>query len=173
MTTNFTTPVGRLVQGDVFRPRDRDQQGNPLTVKTGPNAGQPRVDYFIALAIPKTDPQWPAFNALLDAEAKAAWPQGQHASPKFSNKIADGDGLDDNGKPNSEKPGFAGCWVVKFSSGFAPALWARSKVLPEHLRGPDPEGFIQVTDPSVLKRGYYIRVAGNVASNQNQQRPGM
>lgn len=173
MPTNFTSPVGRMVQGDIFKPRTTDQQGNPLTIKSGPNAGQPRTDYFVALAIPKDSPEWPAFKAAVDAEAKAAWPQGQYASPKFSNKIIDGDGVDDNGKPNSAKPGFAGHWVVRFSTGFAPAVWARSKVLPEHMRGPDPEGFIQVTDPAVVKRGYFIRVAGNVASNQNAQSPGL
>lgn len=173
MPTNFTSPVGRMVQGDIFKPRTTDQQGNPLTIKSGPNAGQPRSDYFVAIAVPKDSPEWPAFKALVDAEAKAAWPQGQYNSPKFSNKIIDGDGMDDNGKPNSDKPGFAGCWVVRFSSGFAPTLWARSKVLPEHMRSPDPEAFVQVTDPSVLKRGYFIRVAGNVASNQNAQSPGL
>lgn len=173
MPTNFTSPVGRMVQGDIFKPRTTDQQGNPLTIKSGPNAGQPRSDYFVAIAVPKDSPEWPAFKALIDAEAKAAWPQGQFNSPKFSNKIIDGDGMDDNGKSNADKPGFAGCWVVRFSSGFAPALWARSKVLPEHMRSPDPESFVQVTDPSVLKRGYFIRVAGNVAGNNNQQSPGL
>ena len=173
MPSNFTSPVGRMVQGDIFKPRTTDQQGNPLTIKSGPNAGQPRSDYFVAVAVPKDSPDWPAFKALVDAEAKAAWPQGQHSSPKFSNKIIDGDGMDDNGKSNADKPGFAGCWVVRFSSGFAPALWARSKVLPEHMRSPDPESFVQVTDPSVLKRGYFIRVAGNVAGNNNQQSPGL
>lgn len=173
MPSNFTSPVGRMVQGDIFKPRTTDQQGNPLTIKSGPNAGQPRSDYFVAVAVPKDSPDWPAFKAIIDAEAKAAWPQGQFNSPKFSNKIIDGDGVDDNGKPNSDKPGFAGCWVVRFSSGFAPTLWARSKVLPEHMRSPDPEAFVQVTDPSVLKRGYFIRVAGNVAGNNNQQSPGL
>lgn len=173
MPTNFTSPVGRLVQGDPFKPRTTDQQGNPLTIKSGPNAGQPRSDYFIAIAVPKDSPEWPAFKALIDAEAKAAWPQGQFNSPKFSNKIIDGDGMDDNGKSNADKPGFAGCWVVRFSSGFAPAIWARSKVLPEHMRSPDPESFVQVTFPTALKRGYFIRTAGNVAGNQNQQSPGL
>lgn len=173
MPSNFTSPVGRMVQGDIFKPRTTDQQGNPLTIKSGPNAGQPRSDYFVAVAVPKNSPDWAAFKAIIDAEAKAAWPQGQYNSPKFSDKIIDGDGVDDNGKPNSEKAGFAGCWVVRFSSGFAPALWARSKVLPEHMRSPDPESFVQVTDPSVLKRGYFIRVAGNVAGNNNVQSPGL
>lgn len=173
MPSNFTSPVGRMVQGDIFKPRTTDQQGNPLTTKSGPNAGQPRSDYFVAVAVPKNSPDWAAFKAIIDAEAKAAWPQGQFNSPKFSDKIIDGDGVDDNGKQNSEKAGFAGCWVVRFSSGFAPALWARSKVLPEHMRSPDPESFVQVTDPSVLKRGYFVRVAGNVAGNNNIQSPGL
>lgn len=173
MPTNFTSPTGRLVQGDAFKARDKDQQGNPLVVKSGPNAGQPRVDFFVAIAVPKNSPEWPAFKALIDAEAKAAWPQGQFNSPKFSNKIIDGDGMDDNGKPNSEKPGFAGCWVIRFSSGFAPAIWARSKVLPPNLQGPDPEAFIQITDPALVKKGYYLRAAGNTQSNMNTSSPGL
>lgn len=173
MPQNFTTPVGRFVQGDPVKPRTTDQQGNPLTIKTGPNAGQTRSDYFMAIAVPKNSPEWPAFKAIIDSEAQASWPQGQHASPKFSNKIIDGDGVDDNGKQNSEKVGFAGCWVVRLSSGYAPTIWARSKVLPPPMQGPDPEALIQVTDPSVLKRGYFTRASGNAASNSNMQSPGL
>ena len=35
------TPVGRIVQGSCFEAKTHDLQGNPLVVKTGPNAGQP------------------------------------------------------------------------------------------------------------------------------------
>jgi len=50
----FTTPPGRLVTGSVYQPRTKDNLGGPLTIKTGPNAGQPRVDYNFGVAIPKT-----------------------------------------------------------------------------------------------------------------------
>ena len=50
---NILTPPGRLVQGSLYKGSTQDAEGNPLIVKTGPNAGQSRVDYFFAVAIPK------------------------------------------------------------------------------------------------------------------------
>jgi len=50
---NITSPVGRIVMGSLYDPSTTDAEGKPLVVKTGPNAGQPRVNYFFALAIPK------------------------------------------------------------------------------------------------------------------------
>ena len=61
MATNATTPVGRYVQGDLYTPQDKDAAGRPMLVKSGPNVGQPTRKWFFALAIPKTDPGWPAF----------------------------------------------------------------------------------------------------------------
>src|ERR1700709_118294 len=46
-------PVGRFVGGDLYTPNDKDVDGNPLLVKQGPNKGQPTVQYFCAVAIPK------------------------------------------------------------------------------------------------------------------------
>ena len=51
--TNFTTPVGRLVMGSLYKAQDKDADGKPLLIKSGPNAGQPKVQYFFALAVPK------------------------------------------------------------------------------------------------------------------------
>ena len=51
--TQILTPVGRLVQGDCFEPQTTDAEGKPLLIKNGPNAGQPRVEYFMAIAVPK------------------------------------------------------------------------------------------------------------------------
>ena len=38
-SVNFTTPVGRLVQGSLYKGNDTDAEGRPLVVKTGANAG--------------------------------------------------------------------------------------------------------------------------------------
>ena len=125
MASIFTTPVGRLVQGSPFEPQTKDQKGNLRVVKSGPNAGQPSPQWFVAVAFAKTDPAWPAFYAILDAEARAGFPNlfpggGPCILPSFAWKIIDGDGFDTTGKPWSSREGFAGHWVVRFTSGFAP-----------------------------------------------------
>lgn len=172
MPANFTSPAGRLVQGDAYRPNDKDSNGAPLTDKNG----APRVEYHIAIAIQKDSAEWPAFKALLDAESAAAWPQGQWKSPSFSSKIEDGDSTIPNKKgivPNT-RPGFPGCWVVHFTNGFAPSVWSRSKMLPPERQGPEPEAFIQLYQDSGLpKKGNVVRVSGDTKGNSNQQSPGM
>ena len=46
-------PVGRIVGGSLYKGQDKDAEGHPLVVKTGPNAGQARVRYYVGYAIPK------------------------------------------------------------------------------------------------------------------------
>lgn len=168
MKQDFLTPVGRIVQGDAFKPQTTDQLGNPLTVKSGPNTGQATQRYYIGVAFPKTDAAFQAFYAKLIEVARASWPQhfnaqGQCTHPKMSLKVIDGDGVDDNGKPNNTKEGFAGHWVVKFSSSFAPRCF--------YLGHYQPHEAIQ--DPNAIQRGYYVRVAGTIEGNGNQQKPGL
>jgi hypothetical protein len=167
MPTNFTSPVGRLVQGDAFKPNTTDMQGAPLTIKTGPNAGQARTEWFVALAFAKSDPAWPAFKALIDAEARLSWPHlyptpgGPCVLPTFSDKVVDGDGFDDRGRPFNRLPGFAGHWVVRFTNGFPPQV-VKSE-----------GGAWREARPEELKRGFYGRVAGTIKSNDNAQKPGL
>lgn len=168
MPTPFTSPVGRIVQGDVFDPQTTDQQGRPRVILEGPRAGQPNPQWFIAVAFPKNDPAWPPFKAILDAEAAASWPSlhpGGVRIPSivFSDKIIDGDGYDTTGKHNGTKEGFAGCWVVRFTSGFAPKTY----------RPTTPGVWVEVTDPKEIKRGYYVRVAGSTTTNKNPTKPGI
>lgn len=170
----FTTPVGRLVQGDVDTPQDKDAQGNPRVVKTGPNAGQPNPQYFIAVAFPKADPQgeFGRFYGQLLQQAAADFPnlfpgaaQGDYACvhPQFSFKVIDGDGRDSNGKSNAEKEGFAGNWVVRFASGYPPRIFDAGKYGPHD----------QIQEKGFIKRGYYVRVSGTIEGNGNAQRPGL
>jgi len=166
--SQFLTPIGRLVQGDAMTPQTKDQQGAPLTIKTGPNAGQPTQRYFIAVAFRKGDPAAEAFIATLRNDARAAWPQwhdatGKCTHPKFSNKITDGDGVDDNGKPNATKEGFAGHWVVKFSSSYPPKCFHAGRYQPHE----------QIQSPLEIRRGYFVRVAGGAETNGNAQKPGI
>lgn len=170
----FTSPVGRLVQGDCFEAQTKDQQGNPRVIKTGPNAGQPNPVFFIAVAFPKlvngvANPEFAAFFALIDRVSRLEWPalfpdpNGGCVNPKFSAKWIDGDGLDDSGKSNATKEGFAGHWVVRFSSAYAPKVVV-----------PGGNGTWEATtDKSRIKRGYFIRVAGSMTGNDNAQNPGI
>lgn len=184
--TRFTTPVMRLVQGSVDQAQTTDMQGNPRVVKSGPNAGQPNPQYFIAAAIQKTDPNWPAFWAQIVNQAVADFPAmfpqgaaqiiaaggpdqygrppaGTCLHPQFSFKMADGDGYDQNGKSNAEKAGMPGHWVVRFSSGYAPRCYHVGKYGPAD----------QIQETNVIRRGYFVRVSGSMEGNGDQQRPGL
>lgn len=172
----FSGPEGRLVQGDAFEPQTKDQNGNPLVVKTGPNAGQPTQRWFMAVAYDKRHPETLPYLQKLAEIARAAWPAYFTAfnpnnpplfgcsHPRFSIKIMDGDGVDDNGKPNNTKEGFAGHWVVKYSSSFqAPGVWDIGNL----------DEMARITDPRALQRGFYVRMFCSVETNGNDQRPGI
>lgn len=166
MTDNtFLTPVGRLVQGDCFTPQDKDNEGRPLITKNGPNAGQPTKRWFIGVAIPKTDPGFAALWAKITAEARGGFPQlfdatGNCTRQGFAFKVIDGDGVDQNGQSYANRDGFAGHWVLKLTSGFAPKCYTAG-------------GAAQIVDPNAIKRGYYVRVYGNVTSNGQVSKPGV
>jgi hypothetical protein len=178
----FTTPAGRLVQGDPFVPQTKDRSGNLRVVKSGPNAGQPSPQTFIAVAFPKTapdpatgvtvegrNPAFEAFYGVLDRVARQEWPQffpagAQKAThPRFAWKVKDGDGVDENGKSNADKEGFAGHWVVSFASAYSPKV----------VRPAGNGVWETVTDPAALKRGYYVRVAGSATGNDSTDTPGL
>jgi hypothetical protein len=172
----LTSPRGRLVQGDPFEPQTTDQNGAPLTIKTGPNAGQPTKRWFIAVAFKKTDPATMPYLMEMARYAATSWPayfpSGAAMVPplfgctrqNFSMKIMDGDGVDDNGKQNRDKAGFAGHWVVKYSTSIqAPGVWQE----------PNFDEMARVNDPRMLPKGYYVKVNHTVQSNDNDQRPGI
>lgn len=167
----FLTPVMRMVQGDPFEMQTKDMQGATLTTKTGPNAGQPTQRYFVAGAIAKNDPAFPAFYALMVQAAKAGFPtlfdaNGNCLARDFSWKLSDGDSTQvsrPGETPNARKEGFPGHWVIKFSSSFPPRVFYAGHYAPHE----------QIQDRNVLRRGDYIRVAGTMEANGNQQKPGL
>jgi hypothetical protein len=157
-------PVGRLVMGSMTSPQDKDAEGNPLKVKSGPNAGQPRVDYFFAVAIPKeAGKQWwdTEWGAKIVACANAAFPNGQTGNAAFAWKVKDGDSAVPNrrGKKPCDQEGYPGNWIVYFSSGFAPKTF-------------DARGSAAV-DPATIKLGHYVQVYGSVAGNGSPNQPGV
>lgn len=181
----FTTPLGRIVQGDVFVAQTKDQQGNLRVFKSGPNVGQPNPQFFIAVAFPKKmadgsdNHEFNAFYALLDRVARAEWPAlfptpGQPCvNPMFTMKVKDGDGTDRNGKSNATKPGFAGHWVVSFASQYAPK--AVRPLVPNPVNPQDWENLSY--DPAAgakpIKCGDWVRVAGSTSGNDSPNTPGL
>lgn len=158
-------PVGRLVQGSLYTAQEKDQQGNPLTIKTGPNIGKLTKKWFFAVAIKKNgETHWGSteWGAPILATGRAGFPGGQAESPSFAWKIEDGDSAipNKNGRKNCEREGMPGHWILNFSSGFAPKIF-------------NSDGTAPVTDPNAVKLGHFVQVLGNVAPNNNTQNPGV
>jgi len=163
--TNLTTPVGRLVMGSLYKPNTTDAEGRPLLVKNGPNAGQPRSEYYFALAIPKGAEQaWShtEWGAVIYNTGVRAFPQGQYQKPDFAWKIEDGDSTIPNqkGRKNVDREGHKGHWILKFSSGNAPKTF-------------NADGTQAITEQGAVKTGYYVQVNCTVAGNESTQRPGL
>lgn len=171
--------------------RTTDKDGNPRVVKSGPNIGQPSPQWFVAIAIPKLingapNQEFAAWLAKVALFARETWPHffpgaappngrlfpikgAEHLgdicmSPKFTIKIKDGDGYDDNGKSNAGKEGFAGCWVVSFASGYAPKV----------VRATSPNVWETLTpETKAIKRGDWCRLSGTASGNSNADNPGL
>lgn len=163
---DILTPVGgRLVLGSLYEPQTTDAENRPLVIKTGPNAGQPRVDYFFAVAIPKgSGAHWSQtdWGIKIQAVGLAGFPNGQTQSPLFAWKVVDGDSQIPNkvGKKPVDREGYAGHWVLHFSGGFAPSLV-------------NNDGTKQLLEPNAINLGDYVQVFGSVTDNGSQQQPGV
>ena len=159
------TPVGRLVQGSLYEGQTTDAEGKQLTYRSGPQAGQPRVDYYFALAIPKgTEQHWSQteWGAKIWNEGHKSFPGGQAQSPAFAWKIIDGDSTIVNraGKRPCDRDGYPGHWVLNFSSGFAPTIYNR-------------DGSQQMLEQNAVNVGDYIQVYGSVSGNESTQQAGV
>lgn len=154
MSINLTTPVGRIVQGELWKPQPvTDPRTNQPKLGSG---NQPLVQHFFALAIPKQagHTHW----AQTDWGQKI-WAEGHRAHPNFaphptfSWKIEDGDSQVPNkkGKKNCDRVGFPGNWIIKFRSGFPPKSY-------------NADGSAALPAES-FKCGYYAQVNCTVAGN--------
>ena len=166
----ITTPVGRLVSNGLYTPRDKDSDGNPLVFKTGNSAGQPRVEFYAGIAIPKTGVDWKQteWGAQLIAVARAKFPamfdpatnniwQGRD----FAFKVQDGDSVVPNtrGNRNCDKEGWPGHWVVFASNGYAPTIVNR-------------DGSEVLTAP-IIEAGHYVQARIRIDGNGSTQSPGL
>lgn len=168
---NITTPVARLIGGSLYTPRTTDYDGKPLVVKSGPNAGQPRVDFNFGVAIPKTPgvTHWAnePWGGPVWQLAHAAFPAGEAQRHDFAWKITDGDSQiprkGRNGQPGRkpcEMEGWPGHWVMWFSGGYAPKIF-------------NADGSQQILEPDAIKLGYYVQVFGNITDNKPSASPGL
>jgi hypothetical protein len=174
--TSILTPPGRFIWGDAYEGETKNMQGAPLVVKTGPNAGQPRSQWAIGLAIPKTKAAWwdesytksdgtvVAWGAAILAEGQKSFPNGAWQRPDFAWKVIDGDDTRFNqGTPPKrfcDIPNYKGNWVLKFASGFAP------KIVNEN-------GTAEIIQPGYVYPGCFIQVFGSIEGNRNDQKPGL
>ena len=140
-------------------------ENRPLVYKTGPNAGQNRVEFYFAIAVPKNGEQhWnqTAWGLKIWNVGQKGFPAGQTNSPTFAWKIKDGDSAIPNraGRKPCDQEGFPGHWVLSFSSGFAPSIY-------------NSDGTQQMLEPNAVNLGDYVQVYGSVADNESQQQPGI
>ena len=162
---DLLTPVGRLVQGSLYVGQNTDAENRPLVYKTGANAGQPRVNYWFALAIPKgTEQNWnqTEWGKKVWDVGQAGFPNGQANSPMFAWKIIDGDSNIPNTQGNRpcDNEGFSGHWILKYSGSFQSSIYNENGTLP-------------LTEPNAIQLGDYIQVYGYVEDNKSTQQPGV
>ena len=157
-------PVGRFVRGSLYDVQNNTIEGQPRLIKTGINAGQPANRYFFAVAFQKKHSSWQEteWGKKIFELAKLSFPKGQYLNPTFSWKIQDGDSEIPNkaGKRNVDIEGYAGHWVLNFSTSL------EFKITRDNGHSPAPErGAVQLGD--------YIEVYANVSSNNSIQQPGV
>lgn len=164
-------PPGRVVQGSLYKAQDKDfTTGQPRVFPAGhPKAGQPKISYFFAVAVPKVQGETAWWDTVWGkravAVATAAWPRGEWQTPTFAWKMEDGDSLVPNkkGRKNAETEGFPGNWIINFSSGYPPKIF-----LPVQGGAAQP-----IVEPDVVKLGFWVEVLGSLRSNETQGNPGI
>jgi hypothetical protein len=162
-------PVGRLIQGSLYEPNTKDLEGNLLTVKNpkSPLFGQPRVDFYLGVAIPKTPgvthwSQEVSPNPRIGAWGKKIWDAGHSfwgelaSADDFSWKVTDGDStkFDKSTPPKRtcDKPNHKGHWIVSFGGAQAPKIV-------------NSDGSAYILEKDAVKRGYFIQVNANLTTN--------
>ena len=174
-TTDYTTSVGRFVNGKAFEPFTHDINGELLTIKKGPNAGKNRLNFYLGLAIDKNEPKceelWNTIKkiAIIESPNLTAYIQNLKtpadiSGSEFAFKIADGDSSVENmfGKAPRDREGYPGHWIINFNSISMPKFYVRENGL-----------IIQTIDRDKLKRGDYVRIHCKIKGNSSSQKPGI
>jgi hypothetical protein len=159
--------VGRLVGGSVWVGESVDRQtGQPKVYKSGPSAGQPRMDFSFGVAMEKNSPYWPQIWATMGQVAKGGFPQyfdaaGNCLRPDFAWKRTDGDSTVPNSANNvpTNQEGYKGNYILWFTGTSAPKVFDRAGK--------------PLLDQSQIQLGYYVRVIGGIGANNNPQKPGL
>lgn len=161
MKVNVTSPVGRIVQGSVALRDKLDRKTRQA--KIDPKTNEKIREVFIALAIPKTDASFNAIYAEMVKVAMSKYPNkfdpatGQlKPNVKFAMKLQDGDGFDSDGESLASKEGFAGHWILKLNTRFAPRCYPSGRF--------DPASEIQNPE-TIIKCGHWVRIAFTIDDN--------
>lgn len=169
-----TTPVGRAVSGHPTQGRTTDAEGNPLVIKHGANAGQPRTEYYVGLAIakqPGIDWKQTDWGQKIVGVAKSEFPSlfdpatGQiYQGRQFAFKVADGDSQVPNTRGNKpcDQEGWPGHWIIHLSTSIAPSMWKWDKTQNRAV----PLDFD-------VKLGDFFQVQFDICGNGSAQQPGV
>jgi hypothetical protein len=145
----ITTPVGRLVYGHPSKLIQKTDTKRQPVMKDG----QPVMVRQFGVAYPKD-----VFNAqiwpVMYAAASGAF-GGQQPPPHFSYKFKDGDTVDRQGRPYSQREGYAGHCVVHFETQFDLIAYRQNAA----------GGWDQITEND-YKTGDYIAVNASIEGNK-------
>lgn len=164
--TILTLPPGRLVKGSLYKANTTDAEGKPLVTKSGPNAGQPRNDFYCEIAVPKgAEQHWAhtPWGGEMWRIGTTAFPQ-QSQRPDFAWKVIDGDSTipNKNGKVPNQQAGYPGCWVLRLSSGYKSPLFIQSG-----------GQWVQVQQDDYANPGDFVQAQITVNDNGSQQQAGI
>lgn len=160
-------PQEIIIQGRIVRghPGVKKPVIDDVTKKQKVNErGEPREQIYFGVAVEKSifnTQYWPAFYN----EALAAFPNG--IPQQFAYKFIDGDGVDSEGKPYNRHEGYAGHFVINYSTeGFPPPVY---KAKPTN-----PNDFDQFPVENV-NCGDYVAVSTSLKYNGNSgtRKPGL
>jgi hypothetical protein len=155
------------VAGSLYKENTTDAEGKPLVYKSGAKIGQPRIDFFFALAIPKgAEKTWfeTSWGQLILQVGATCFPP-LYQTPTFAWKVEDGDSQIPNkkGKKPCDREGYPGNWILKTSGGYAPKTYILN------AQG-QPE---QINTVDAIKPGYYVQAVITVDGNGSPNQPGV
>jgi hypothetical protein len=164
--SDFTTPKGRIVAGHpmIISGKTDSRTAQPKLNKT---TGLQLMETYFALAIPKAGEQhWnqTAWGAQVWNDGATAFPKGEYNAPTFAWKIIDGDSSIPNkkGKVPNQQEGWAGSWVIHFSTSIPVQNY---KLVGTVLSA--------LTSDKEVKRGDYGRVSVSCKGNGSTESPGV